>query len=190
MAPVKVGYGAGNKEFPEIANLLRITVGKPLDDGLTEDQIAVLETNIDDVSGEIIGYCIDKLLTEGAKDVSVIPMYTKKNRPGQIIKVLADQKDADHLSEVLMAETGTLGVRVYFCKRHIIPRETCTVNLVVGNVKAPIKVKVSKNSRGEIIRVKPEYDDLKRLAEKTGKPLRQLSELAILKVREVFVKTE
>ena len=190
MAPVKVGYGAGNKEFPEIANLLRITVGKPLDDGLTEDQIAVLETNIDDVSGEIIGYCIDKLLAEGAKDVSVIPMYTKKNRPGQIIKVIADQKDADHLSKVLMAETGTLGVRVYFCKRHIIPRETCTVDLVVGGVKEPIKIKVSKNSRGEIIRVKPEYDDLKRLAEKTGKPLRQLSELAILKMREVFVKTE
>jgi uncharacterized protein (DUF111 family) len=189
MAPIKVGYGAGTKEFPEIANLLRITVGKPIGEGLAQDQIAVLETNVDDVSGEIIGHSVDRLLAEGAKDVCVIPMYTKKNRPGQIIKVIADQKDASHLSNVLIAETGTLGVRVYFCKRHIIPRESCTVDLVIGGVKEPIKVKVSKNSRGEIIRVKPEYEDLKRLAEKTGKPLRELSELAVLRAREVLVKT-
>jgi uncharacterized protein (TIGR00299 family) protein len=189
MAPIKVGYGAGTKEFPEIANLLRITVGKSIGDGLAQDQIAVLETNVDDVSGEIIGHSIDRLLAEGAKDVCVIPMYTKKNRPGQIIKVIADQKDASHLSNVLIAETGTLGVRVYFCKRHIIPRESCTVDLVIGGVKEPIKVKVSKNSRGEIIRVKPEYEDLKRLAEKTGNPLRELSELAVSRAREVLVKT-
>lgn len=188
MAPVKVGYGAGNKEFPEIANLLRITVGKPIEDGLGEDQIAVLETNVDDVSGEIIGYCVERLLAEGAKDVCVIPMYTKKNRPGQIIKVIADQKDAEHLSNVLIAETGTLGVRVYFCKRHVIPRESCSIDLLIGGVSEPVKIKVSKNSSGEIIRVKPEFDDLKRLSEKTGKPLRELSELAISRAREVLVK--
>jgi uncharacterized protein (TIGR00299 family) protein len=189
MTPVKVGYGAGTKEFPNIANVLRITVGKPIDGGLAEDQIAVLETNVDDVSGEIIGYCAERLLAEGAKDVSVIPMYTKKNRPGQIIKVIADQKDAKHLSDVLITETGTLGVRVYFCERHIIPRESCFIDLVIGGVKEPIKVKISKNSKGEVIRVKPEYDDLKRLAEKTGKPLRELSELAISRAREVLLKT-
>ena len=188
MAPVKVGYGAGNKEFPEIANLLRITVGKPIEDGLEEDQIAVLETNVDDVSGEIIGYCVERLLAEGAKDVCVIPMYTKKNRPGQIIKVIADQKDAEHLSNVLIAETGTLGVRVYFCKRHVIPRESCSIDLLIGGVSEPVKIKVSKNNSGEIIRVKPEFDDLKRLSEKTGKPLRELSELAISRAREVLVK--
>ena len=60
---------------------------------LLEDEIAVLETNVDDVTGEILGYTLDKLLSEGAKDVSIIPMYTKKNRPGQIIKVIAEQKD-------------------------------------------------------------------------------------------------
>lgn len=190
MVPIRVGYGAGSKEFPQIANLLRITVGKPIDDGLVADQIAVLETNVDDVSGEIIGHSVDRLLAEGAKDVSVIPIYTKKNRPGQIIKVIADQKDAKHLSNVLIAETGTLGVRVYFCERHIIPRESRSVDLMIGDIKEPIKLKVSKNSNGEIIRIKPEYDDLKRLAKKTGKPLRELSELAISRAREVFMKTE
>ncbi len=88
-----------------------------------KDEIAVLETNIDDATGEILGYTIDKLLAEGAKDVSIIPMVTKKNRPGQIIKVIADQKDVPHLSRVLIDETGTLGVRVYYLRTtHHSPR--------------------------------------------------------------------
>jgi uncharacterized protein (TIGR00299 family) protein len=190
MAPVKVGYGAGSKDFSQIANMLRITVGKPMDDGLAEDQIAVLETNVDDVSGEIIGYCVDRLLEEGAKDVCIVPMYTKKNRPGQIIKVIADQKDVSHLSKVLIAETGTLGVRVYFCERHIVNREEHSVDLQVDGVLKPIKIKVSKDSNGEIVRLKPEFDDLKTLAKKTGKPLREISESAISKARETSAKTE
>lgn len=186
MTPLKVGYGAGGKEFPEIANLLRITVGEPLKDSLLEDQIAVIETNVDDVPGEIIGYSVERLLAEGAKDVSIIPMYTKKNRPGQIIKVIADQKDTQHLSRVLIAETGTLGVRVYFCERHIVNRESHSVEVLINGVKEPIKVKISKDANGEIVHIKPEFDDLKQLAEKTHKPLRELSELALAKAREVF----
>ncbi len=132
MAPVKVGYGAGDKEFPEMANVLRITMGKPLEPILIEDQIAVLETNIDDVAGEIVGHAMDRLLLEGAKDVSITPMFTKKNRPGQIIKVIADQKDAQHLSRVLIDETGTLGVRVYYCERHVIARDVSQVDLTIS----------------------------------------------------------
>ena len=189
MAPVKVGYGAGGKEFSEIPNVLRMTMGKGLENLLMEDQIAVLETNVDDVAGEIVGHTVDRLLVEGAKDVSIIPMYTKKNRPGQIIKVIADQKDTQHLSRVLINETGTLGVRVYFCERHIVTRESYSIDLLIGGVKEPVKVKVSKNSNGEIIRIKPEYDDLKRLAEKTNQPLRELSELVISKAKEVLMQT-
>ena len=186
MAPLKVGYGAGGKEFSEIPNVLRITIGKPLENCLMKDQIAVLETNVDDVSGEIVGHAVDRLFAEGAKDVSIIPMHTKKNRPGQIVKVIADQKDTQHLSNVLIDETGTLGVRVYFCERHIVTRELYSVDLLIDDVKETVKVKVSKNSNGETIRIKPEYDDLKRLAEKTNKPLRELSELAISKAKEIF----
>jgi uncharacterized protein (TIGR00299 family) protein len=186
MVPFKVGYGAGNKQFPETPNLLRITLGKPLDDELSIDQIAVLETNIDDVSGEIIGHSVDRLLAEGAKDVSIIPIYAKKNRPGQIIKVIADQKDVNRLSRVLIDETGTLGVRVSFCQRHIIARETHTIDLQINGNKTPIQIKVSKNSKGEIIRIKPEYNDLKNLAEKTKRPLRELSEMALSAAREYF----
>ena len=186
MVPLKVGYGAGTKEFTEMPAVLRFTLGNPLGGGLVRDEIAVLETNIDDATGEILGYAIDKLLSEGAKDVSIIPMFTKKNRPGQIIKVIADQKDAQRLSKVLIDETGTLGVRVYYCERHIINREIYTVDLQVMGNKETVRLKVAKDAKGEIIRIKPEYEDLKRLAEKTKKPLRELSELAVAKMQEKF----
>ncbi len=188
MSPLKVGYGAGGKDFPEIPNILRIVMGKPLENRTLKDQVAVLETNVDDVSGEIIGHAVEKLLAEGAKDVSVIPMFTKKNRPGQIIKMVADQNDAQRLSRVLMEETGTLGVRVYRCERHIMNRESCTVNILVGGAKRLVKVKIAKDANGNIIRVKPEYDDLKRLAEETHKPLRELAEMAVSRARQVFIE--
>jgi hypothetical protein len=188
MVPLKVGYGAGGKDFSEVPNVLRIVMGEPLKNRLMKDQVVVLETNVDDVSGEIVGHAVDRLLVEGAKDVSIIPMFTKKNRPGQIVKVVADQKDAQRLSRLLIEETGTLGVRVYYCERHIINREPCSVDIFVNGVKELVKVKIAKDADGNIIRIKPEYDDLKRLAEKTNKPLRELAEIAISRAREVFVQ--
>ena len=83
MAPLKIGYGAGTKDFEGLPAVLRLTLGQPLNNELVKDNIAVLETNIDDVSGEIVGHAVDRLLAEGAKDVSIIPMYTKKNRPAK-----------------------------------------------------------------------------------------------------------
>ena len=188
MAPLKVGYGAGSKDFFELPAVLRVTLGTPLDNGLVRDEIAVLETNLDDVTGEVLGYTLDRLLSEGAKDVSIIPMYTKKNRPGHIVKVITEQKDVQHLSQVLIEETGTLGVRVYFCERHIVDRELHNVDLSIMGNKETVRVKVTKNLNGEIIQIKPEYDDLKNLAEKTKKPLRELSEKAVAKAREVLKK--
>jgi uncharacterized protein (TIGR00299 family) protein len=188
ITPLKVGYGAGTKEFPEIPSVLRITLGNSADGGLVREEVAVLETNIDDATGEILGYTLEKLLTEGAKDVSIIPMFTKKNRPGQIIKVIAEQKDVPHLSKVLIDETGTLGVRVYYCERHIINRELHSVDLLLMGNKETVRLKVAKNVKGEIIRIKPEFEDLKRLAEKTKKPLRELSELAVAKLQEKYAK--
>jgi len=161
-------------------------VGKAADEAIFRDEIAVLETNIDDATGEVLGYAVDRLLSEGAKDVSIIPIYTKKNRPAQIVKVIADQKDVSHLSDVLIAETGTLGVRVYYCERHIINRELLMVDLSVMGSKETVRVKISKNAQGKVIRIKPEFDDLKRIAEKTGKPLRELLDLAVSKTQELF----
>ncbi len=188
MTPLKAGYGAGNKDFEEMPNVLRLTIGEPLENWLLKDEIAILETNVDDVTGEIIGNTLGKLLREGAKDVSIIPMFTKKNRPGQILKIVADRKDVKHLSRIILEETGTLGVRVYPCERHIINREVISVDVLIDNVKARVKVKIAKDKHGKIIRTKPEYEDAKRLADKTGKPLREINDIIITKAKTVFSK--
>jgi len=195
LTPLKTGYGTGTKEYSHhtpttIPTPLRLTLGTTVADATVVDQeivqgeIAVLETNLDDVSGEIIGYTIEKLLNEGAKDVSVIPTVTKKNRPGHLIKVIADKKDTTHLSELLIAETGTLGVRIHYCQRHLTSREVIAIDLTVLGNKETIKVKISKNAQGKIIRIKPEYQDLKHLAEKTKQPLRELAELALTQTQK------
>jgi hypothetical protein len=88
----------------------------------------------------------------------------------------------------LIEETGTLGVRVYYCERHILNRESRSVDVCVSGVKELVRVKVAKDADGNIIRIKPEYDDLERLAEKTGKPLRELAEIAVSRAREVFIQ--
>jgi hypothetical protein len=186
--PTAIGYGAGTTDFVEMPNVLRITLGEPLDYELLRDEISVLETNLDDVAGEIIGHTINRLLQEGARDVSVVPMFTKKNRPGQILKIITDQRDAERLSRVLIEETGTLGVRVYPCKRYILSRESISINIQVDDVKELVNVKVAKDGKGEIIQIKPEYNDVKRVADKSGKPLREITELVKMKAREILLK--
>jgi uncharacterized protein (TIGR00299 family) protein len=188
MKPIAVGYGAGTKDFAEMPNVLRITLGEPFNYQFLKDEIYVLETNLDDTSGEIIGYTIDRLLQEGAKDVSVIPIFTKKNRPGQILKIIADRTNVEHLSRILMEETGTLGVRLYPCERFILNRESICINLPLNNMNEKINVKVAKDARGEIVQIKPEYDDVKRIADKTRKPLREIIELVKTKAKDILLK--
>ncbi|MDR2203100.1 MAG: nickel pincer cofactor biosynthesis protein LarC [Nitrososphaerota archaeon] len=189
----KTGYGTGDKTFSEIPNILRIIIGKtPQSNNINNDytnddgQITILETNLDDTTGEIIGYTIDRLLTEGAKDVFIIPAFTKKNRPAQIIKVIADQKDTYHLTKVLIEETGTLGVRIHYCKRYVTPRGIYPIELTLNNQKENIKIKYTKNHQGKITHIKPEYEDLKHIAKKTGIPLREISNIAITKAQNLL----
>jgi len=169
-------------------NVLRVTLGEPLNYRLLRDETSVLETNLDDVTGEIIGHTVDRLLHEGAKDVSIIPMFTKKNRPGQILKIIADKTDVERLSRILIEETGTLGVRVYPCERHILNREPIPIDILIDDIKEPVNVKVAKDSKGEIVQIKPEYDDVKRVANKTGKPLKEIMDLVKMKARELLLK--
>jgi len=188
MRPLLVGYGAGAKDFAEMPNVLRITLGEPLEYQLLRDEVAVIETNLDDVTGEVIGHTMDRLLQEGARDVSIIPMFTKKSRPGQILKIIADRKDVERLSRTLIEETGTLGVRVYPCVRHILNRESISIDLLVDDVKELVSVKVAKDCAGKIIQVKPEYDDVKRVADKTKKNIREITNLIMARAREVLLK--
>ena len=188
MKPTKIGYGTGSKNFPSVPNVLRLTLGEPLTPSLVNDQIYVLETNLDDTTGEIIGHTVDRLLQEGARDVCLIPMFTKKNRPGQIIKVMVDRTSVEDLSRVLVEETGTLGVRIYPCERRILARESTAIEVEMGDIKEQVEVKVARDSSGEIIQLKPEYDQVKKLAERTAKPLREIMDIVKKKARESLVE--
>ncbi|MFH1031880.1 MAG: nickel pincer cofactor biosynthesis protein LarC [Chloroflexota bacterium] len=187
MKPAKIGYGCGSKDFPVMPNVLRLVLGEPLTTGLVNDQIYVIETNLDDTTGEIIGHTMDKLFQAGARDVCIIPMFTKKNRPGQIIKVMADRASVEDLSRVLVDETGTLGVRIYPCERRILARESTSIEVEVGDIKERVDIKIARDANGEIIQVKPEYDQVKNLAGKTKRPLREIMEIVRKRVGEGLV---
>lgn len=183
--PSFVGYGAGSKDFEEFPNILRMTLGEATPEFLS-DEVSVIETNVDDVTGEVLGYSMDKLMKEGARSVSIIPIYTKGNRPGQIIQIIADHDKVEHLSRVLMEETGTLGVRIKPCKRHILWRDFFDVKIKLGGIEKTIKIKVAKDGRGKIVRIKPEYEDAKKVADELGLPLREILVLAEEKARTIL----
>ena len=171
--PKKVGYGAGKKDFNH-PNVLRII---ETSDVAESDEIDVIETNIDHLTGEEIGYLFDKLLDEGASDVSITPIIMKKNRQGSLLKVISARKNREHLIDTIFKETGSLGIRIApnlhrgIAKREFIKKEyeidgkTYEVTFKIGYVN------------GEIISSRPEYEDLKRIAEDSGLALKEIKEL-------------
>jgi hypothetical protein len=183
-----IGFGAGMKDFPNLPNILRIVIGEMYPQNwesynLIEDSVVVLETNIDDISGEIVGQTIDILFEKGAKDVSVIPVITKKGRPGQIIKVISSLEDAQKLARTLIDETGSLGVRLTSTPRLILKREMNTTSITIGNKSYDLRIKIARDASGKIIQMKPEFEDLKRIAQETNLPLRYLM-AKVLKLNE------
>jgi uncharacterized protein (DUF111 family) len=136
MSIERIGYGAGQKEFKH-ANLLRLLVGQsamPASGGISGDTITLLETNLDDVTGESIGYCSERLWQAGALDVSTTPIAMKKNRPGVLLAVQCRPSDADKLAEIVFRETTALGLRRATVQRMTLPRRTITVRTPVGEI--------------------------------------------------------
>jgi hypothetical protein len=162
-----IGVGAGRKEFSEQPNVLRVFVGRVGGDG-ESDQVVVLETNLDDVPGEVIGFCTERLFAAGALDAYIIPMQMKKGRPGFLIGVIAPLDRVGALEEVLFRETGTLGIRKQMMQRSKMSRELVTVETPWGSVKA------KQGSRDAMRVVTPEYEDCARLAREKGVPLREI----------------
>lgn len=167
-----IGYGSGKKDL-KILNALRIIKA---DDDSKENVITVLETNIDTLSGEILGGLYDTLLNEGARDVCITPTIMKKNRPGHIVKVITRPENAEHLVNVLMEETGTLGVRMLpHVHRGVAIRENIIHNIKIKDNDEKIRFKIGEIN-GKIIKCSPEYDDLKILSDKTGIPVKDLKD--------------
>ncbi|MHC1628525.1 MAG: nickel pincer cofactor biosynthesis protein LarC [Candidatus Nezhaarchaeales archaeon] len=172
-----IGYGAGSRSLTEIPNVLRVIEG---DEGhATIERVVVLETTVDDVTGEIMGHLFDKLFELGALDVMIIPCIGKKNRPANLIKVIAKIENYDRIVEALINELGTLGVRILEEPRIAVERSQKHVEIEIQGKKFKIAVKESKSPSGKTLRIKPEYEDLKIVAKELNMPLRRVVEIVM-----------
>lgn len=177
MKPSAVGYGAGTKDFGNVPNILRIVLGSAVNHGLLTDRVYVLETNLDDVDGEVVGYVMEQLMNENIRDACVIPVMMKKNRPGQILKVIVDEKDIERISRMVIDETGSLGVRCYPVKRYIVSRKIISVAVTIEGASRTVRVKIAESENGDLINIKPEYEDVRTISIETGKTFREVQEL-------------
>lgn len=169
-----VGMGAGSMDLPSTPNLLRVLDGDAAGPG---HFVSVLETNLDDATGEVMGYTMERLYLEGALDVQIIPTVTKKGRPGHIMMVICTQALEEKLTGILMEETGTLGVRVGLAhKRVVAERDVMPVEIELGGYKGRARVKVARDKRGKVGNLKAEYEDARRIAKATGLPLRTVTQ--------------
>ena len=159
-----IGYGAGDKDFPEHANVLRAMIGES--SGAREStMVEVIEANIDDSTPEVLGWAMEKLLDAGALDVTMQALLMKKSRPGTLLRVLARPEDREKLAGLMMTETSSLGVRFYSAERRVQARRIVEVETPHGRAR----VKVAENGA-----FAPEYEDCRTLARNTGLPLQQI----------------
>ena len=163
----RAGYGAGSREIEGRPNVLRIWLGERTERGVR--QMVLIETNIDDMTGEMLGYARDKLLHAGAADVWFTSIQMKKGRPGVALSVICGEAQEEEIARLLLRETSTLGVRVRPVHRWEAERELLAFESSLG----PASVKV-KRLAGEPPTIAPEYEACKRLAEATGLPLAEV----------------
>ncbi len=171
MTVERIGHGAGRREFVEQPNLLRLFVGTAPGAANPEerDQVWMMETNLDDVPGEVVGYCCEQLFSAGALDVFSTPIQMKKNRPGVLLSVLAPESALTVLEAILFRETSTLGIRRYPVQRHKLRREAVTVQTPWGLVQG----KRGWREGGPDV-FSPEYEDCARVARLHGVALRDV----------------
>jgi len=165
MKVAAVGCGAGSRDFDDMPNILRVFLGEATD-SRDRDTVYVIETHIDDMNPEILGYLMDKLLAHGALDVAFSPLQMKKNRPGVKLTLLAHREGLDGLARLVLAETTTAGVRYYPAERRMLERRREERETSLGKVS----VKVFHDD-GSVRRVAPEYEECRRIAAQTGMPL-------------------
>lgn len=171
----KIGYGAGKKEL-NVLNALRLIKAESI---TSKDTISVLETNVDTLSGEVLGNLFDKMMNEGARDISITPTIMKKNRPGHIIKIIARNNDVEHLVNVLMQETGTLGIRIIpQLHRGVSDRIIESKRITIKSKEYEVKFKVGYTDE-KLIKCSPEYEDVKKISQETEIPVKDLQQYLI-----------
>jgi uncharacterized protein (TIGR00299 family) protein len=167
MPPMRIssiGHGAGDRDFKESANVLRVLIGNRT--GAPESTtVSVIEANIDDSSPQVLGYALERLMEAGALDASLAPLQMKKNRPGSLLRVIARPQDQELLAQLVFAETSTLGLRIYSAERRIEERRIVDVETQYG------KIRIKVSGQGHFA---PEYEDCRAIAARTGTPLPEI----------------
>ena len=172
----KSGYGAGTRDFPGHANVVRITVGESastLAAKTAQETICVLEANLDDLNPQVFGYVLDRLLEEGALDVFGMPVQMKKNRPGTLLTILCKPEDASRLTQLIFTESTTLGVRYRLEQRQTLARRWVPVTTPWGEVRMKIA-----SMNGTVTNYAPEYEDCRRIATEQKVPLKAVMQEA------------
>jgi len=175
----KVGYGAGTKDFADRPNVLRMMLGEERP-AFASDEMIEIETNIDDLNPQIYDHVVERLLTAGARDVTITPTIMKKGRPGVTLSVIAEAAKREPIAGVIFAETSTIGIRSHRVERLKLHREIIKVATRWGE----IRVKVSSAAGGAPRTVAPEYEDCRRAALEHRVPLRQVMEDALAAARK------
>ena len=181
-----IGYGFGTKQLPW-ANYLRVIIGErpaaPMEnaDAWERDEVVIVESNIDNMTGEALGWLSERLFAAGALDVTYAPMQMKKNRPGALLSVIADPPRAESRASLILRESGTLGVRMRTERRMKAARREERFESSLGAVRVKLKV-----IGGRVATVAPEYEDCKALAERSGLPLEEVRERVAEEARGHF----
>lgn len=171
----RIGYGAGEKDFPGLPNVARIFIGQGVEvvearpGAAGEEIVSVIEANVDDMSPQLYGYFLERALAAGALDVTCTAIQMKKNRPGLTVSVLCPPELSDALAQLLFEQTTTIGVRIYEARRKALERELASVETPYG----PVNVKVAKRE-GKVVNVAPEYEDCQRIASEKSVPLKEV----------------
>jgi len=177
-----IGYGAGKKNFDGFSNVVRVVKGEKTKN-YDHDVVQILETNVDDVSGEVLGNMIDKIMENGAKDVTITQGISKKGRPTNLISVICDLKSMNTLLELLISETGTLGVRRRSSERYVVPRTILTVPIKLNEKNFKIRCKITRENN-IIKNFKIESDDIKKISNSINQSFKKTEELIRLAVNE------
>jgi len=146
------------------------------------DVVSVVETNVDDVTGEILGRTIERLMAEGALDATVTSFLGKKGRMGQTVRVVCQRGSAERFGQILVEETGTMGVKTTEWTRLIVPRKVVSIPVEISGFKGEVEVKVSRTRSGW--RIKPELEQAKNISNLEGIPLRRVLEIISRKAAE------
>lgn len=167
------GYGAGTRQYKDFPNVLRVMLGETEADGATDENLWMLETNIDDMSPQLLGHVMDRAFELGALDCYFTSVQMKKNRPGVLLSLLCGKEEKATLMNLLFTETTTLGVRSYEVARRALRRSMERVETQYG----PIDVKVA-HLNGRIVNEMPEFEQVRAAANKAGVPVKVVEEAA------------